>query len=74
MPPVPPFGRLLTAMVTPFTDDGEVDYDGAAVLASYLVDELAHDGLVISGTTGEVADHLRCREGRAAPGRRRRGR
>ena len=54
MPPVPPFGRLLTAMVTPFTDDGEVDYDGAAALASYLVDELAHDGLVISGTTGEA--------------------
>ena len=53
MPPVPPFGRLLTAMVTPFTDDGEVDYDGAAALASHLVDELAHDGLVISGTTGE---------------------
>lgn len=54
MPPVPPFGRLLTAMVTPFTDDGEVDYDGAAALASHLVDELAHDGLVISGTTGEA--------------------
>jgi 4-hydroxy-tetrahydrodipicolinate synthase len=54
MPPVPPFGRLLTAMVTPFTDDGEVDYDGAAALASYLVDDLAHDGLVISGTTGEA--------------------
>jgi 4-hydroxy-tetrahydrodipicolinate synthase len=53
MPPGPPFGRLLTAMVTPFTDDGEVDYDGAAALASHLVDELAHDGLVISGTTGE---------------------
>ena len=53
MPPAPPFGRLLTAMVTPFTDDGEVDYDGAAALASHLVDELAHDGLVISGTTGE---------------------
>ncbi|HEY5978990.1 MAG TPA: 4-hydroxy-tetrahydrodipicolinate synthase [Microlunatus sp.] len=50
---VPPFGRLLTAMVTPFTDDGELDHDGAATLATYLVDELAHDGLVISGTTGE---------------------
>lgn len=54
MPPAPPFGRLLTAMVTPFTDDGEVDYDGAAGLATYLVDELGHDGLVISGTTGEA--------------------
>jgi len=49
----PPFGRLLTAMVTPFAPDGSIDLDGAAGLASYLVDELAHDGLVISGTTGE---------------------
>ena len=54
MPPVPPFGRLLTAMVTPFTDDGELDLDGAARLASHLVDDLEHDGLVISGTTGEA--------------------
>ena len=53
MTPAPPFGRLLTAMVTPFTDDGKVDYDGAAALATYLVDELGNDGLVISGTTGE---------------------
>lgn len=53
MPPAPPFGRLLTAMVTPFTDDGELDATGAAELATYLVDELGHDGLVISGTTGE---------------------
>ena len=51
--PTPPFGRLLTAMVTPFTDDGAVDLDRAASLATYLVDELQHDGLVISGTTGE---------------------
>lgn len=54
MPPVPPFGRLLTAMVTPFTDDGELDLDGAAALATHLVDDLEHDGLVISGTTGEA--------------------
>lgn len=53
MTPAPPFGRLLTAMVTPFTDEGKVDYDGAAALATYLVDELGNDGLVISGTTGE---------------------
>lgn len=53
MTPAPPFGRLLTAMVTPFTDDGKVDYDGAAALATYLVDELGNDGLVVSGTTGE---------------------
>jgi 4-hydroxy-tetrahydrodipicolinate synthase len=53
MPAPPPFGRLLTAMVTPFTSDGDLDLDGAAKLATYLVDELGHDGLVISGTTGE---------------------
>src|ERR671932_12123 len=51
--PTPPFGRLLTAMVTPFTADGSVDLDRAASLAAYLVDELQHDGLVLSGTTGE---------------------
>lgn len=48
-----PFGSLLTAMVTPFTTDGAVDFDGAARLASYLVDEQANDALVINGTTGE---------------------
>jgi 4-hydroxy-tetrahydrodipicolinate synthase len=49
----PPFGRLLTAMVTPFHADGSLDIDGAARLASYLVDEQGNDGLVVSGTTGE---------------------
>jgi len=44
---------MLTAMVTPFRPDGGVDYDGAARLATYLVDEQRNDGLVISGTTGE---------------------
>ncbi|WP_084000657.1 4-hydroxy-tetrahydrodipicolinate synthase [Actinomadura kijaniata] len=48
-----PFGRMLTAMVTPFRPDGGVDYDGAARLATHLVDEQRHDGLVVSGTTGE---------------------
>jgi 4-hydroxy-tetrahydrodipicolinate synthase len=48
-----PFGRLLTAMVTPFSTDGALDLDGAARLAAYLVDEQGNDGLVISGTTGE---------------------
>jgi 4-hydroxy-tetrahydrodipicolinate synthase len=48
-----PFGRLLTAMVTPFTPDGDLDLDGAARLATYLVDEQANDGLVVNGTTGE---------------------
>jgi 4-hydroxy-tetrahydrodipicolinate synthase len=52
-PSGPPFGRLLTAMVTPFAVDGSLDLDAAAGLASYLVDELGNDGLVISGTTGE---------------------
>jgi 4-hydroxy-tetrahydrodipicolinate synthase len=48
-----PFGRLLTAMVTPLRPDGSLDVDGAAVLASYLVDEQRNDALVINGTTGE---------------------
>jgi 4-hydroxy-tetrahydrodipicolinate synthase len=48
-----PFGRLITAMVTPFTPDGSLDLDGAARLAAYLVDEQANDGLVINGTAGE---------------------
>ena len=47
-----PFGRVLTAMVTPFTADGSLDLDGAQQLAGWLVDE-GNDGLVISGTTGE---------------------
>lgn len=48
-----PFGRLLTAMVSPFTPDGSLDLDGAARLASHLVDEQGNDGLVVNGTTGE---------------------
>jgi 4-hydroxy-tetrahydrodipicolinate synthase len=48
-----PFGRLLTAMVTPFARDGSLDVDGAQRLAAYLVDEQRNDALVISGTTGE---------------------
>ena len=53
--PIPeaPFGRLLTAMVTPMTGDGSVDYPGAAQLADYLVTQMRNDGLVVSGTTGE---------------------
>ncbi len=51
--PPAPFGRLLSAMVTPFHADGSLDLDGAVKLAGYLVDECAHDGLVISGTGGE---------------------
>src|SRR5690348_9251776 len=48
-----PFGRVLTAMVTPFTEDGEIDLAGAQELAAHLVDRGAHDGLVVHGTTGE---------------------
>lgn len=40
-------------MVTPFHSDGSLDVEGAARLATHLVDESGHDGLVISGTTGE---------------------
>ena len=46
------FGRLLTAMVTPFMPDGAVDYDRAAALAEHLV-ENGSDGVVVAGTTGE---------------------
>ncbi|ABP53856.1 4-hydroxy-tetrahydrodipicolinate synthase [Salinispora tropica] len=48
-----PFGRVLTAMVTPFTAEGALDLDGATRLANYLVDEQGNDALVVNGTTGE---------------------
>ncbi len=47
-----PFGRLLTAMVTPFDNDGNVDFALAGRLARYLVDE-GSEGIVVCGTTGE---------------------
>lgn len=50
--PQPRFGAVLTAMVTPFTTDGDLDLDGAQKLARYLV-ENGNDGLVVAGTTGE---------------------
>jgi 4-hydroxy-tetrahydrodipicolinate synthase len=50
--PQTPFGRVLTAMVTPFTADGTLDVDGAQRLAAHLVDA-GNDGLVVNGTTGE---------------------
>ena len=46
------FGELLTAMITPFTERGSVDYDRTARLAAHLVDN-GHDGLLVTGTTGE---------------------
>ncbi|MDO0915856.1 4-hydroxy-tetrahydrodipicolinate synthase [Streptomyces sp. DT2A-34] len=48
----PPFGRTLCAMITPFTEAGSLDLDGAQRLAERLVSE-GCDGLVLSGTTGE---------------------
>jgi 4-hydroxy-tetrahydrodipicolinate synthase len=50
--PAAPFGRVLTAMATAFHDDGSVDLDGTARIAAHLV-EHGHDGVVVSGTTGE---------------------
>ena len=47
-----PFGRVLTAMVTPFTPEGELDLDAAQRWRTHLVDH-GNDGLVVSGTTGE---------------------
>jgi 4-hydroxy-tetrahydrodipicolinate synthase len=51
--PARPFGRVLTAMVTPLTEDGSIDLSGAQQLAAHLVDRQSHDGLVVLGTTGE---------------------
>ncbi len=48
-----PFGRVLTAMVTAFADDGSVDLDATARVAVHLADN-GHDGVVVSGTTGEA--------------------
>lgn len=48
-----PFGRVLTAMVTPFDENGKLDLDLAQELAAYLVDHVGNDGLVVNGTTGE---------------------
>jgi 4-hydroxy-tetrahydrodipicolinate synthase len=51
--PARPFGRVLTAMITPLADDGTIDLAGAQELAAHLVDRGAHDGVVVAGTTGE---------------------
>jgi 4-hydroxy-tetrahydrodipicolinate synthase len=51
--PARPFGRALTAMVTPMKPDGSIDVDGVQRLATQLVDSGGNDGLVINGTTGE---------------------
>ena len=49
----PPFGRLITAMVTPFTKSGEIDWAGLEKIASHLVAS-GHDGITVNGTTGEA--------------------
>ncbi|MBP5972166.1 4-hydroxy-tetrahydrodipicolinate synthase [Brasilonema sp. CT11] len=46
------FGRVLTAMITPFKEDGSVNYDVAAALAAHLADN-GTDTMVVCGTTGE---------------------
>jgi 4-hydroxy-tetrahydrodipicolinate synthase len=48
------FGRVLTAMVTPFDADGSLDLDAVAALARYL-EAHGNDGLVVAGTTGEAS-------------------
>ncbi|WP_434451503.1 4-hydroxy-tetrahydrodipicolinate synthase [Lentzea sp. E54] len=48
------FGRVLVAMVTPFTPDGDLDLKGAQELAAHLVGKGGADGLVVNGTTGEA--------------------
>jgi 4-hydroxy-tetrahydrodipicolinate synthase len=48
-----PFGRMITAMVTPFDKEGAIDWDGVARLAQHLVDN-GHDGIAVNGTTGEA--------------------
>ena len=48
-----PFGRMLTAMVTPFDKDGKIDWPGVEMLAAHLVAN-GHDGIAVNGTTGEA--------------------
>jgi 4-hydroxy-tetrahydrodipicolinate synthase len=48
-----PFGRLATAMITPFKKDLSIDWDGVSSLAQHLV-QTGHDAIVVSGTTGEA--------------------
>ncbi|MEL7521397.1 MAG: dihydrodipicolinate synthase family protein, partial [Cyanobacteria bacterium J06553_1] len=50
--PEEPFGRVVTAMATPFAEDDSVNYDVAAKLAVHLVDN-GSDALAVCGTTGE---------------------
>jgi 4-hydroxy-tetrahydrodipicolinate synthase len=47
------WGPLLTAMVTPFHEDGSVNYEEAERIAAFLVEEQKNTGIVVAGTTGE---------------------
>lgn len=47
------FGRLITAMVTPFDASGQIDWERTKALVDYLIEEQRSDALVVSGTTGE---------------------
>ncbi|OUM96926.1 MAG: 4-hydroxy-tetrahydrodipicolinate synthase [Thermobacillus sp. ZCTH02-B1] len=47
------FGRLITAMVTPFDAEGRIDWEAVGRLIDYLIDEQGTDSIVVSGTTGE---------------------
>ena len=49
----PPFGRLITAMVTPFNKSGEIDWASLEKVAAHLV-ATGHDGIAVNGTTGEA--------------------
>ena len=57
-------GRLITAMLTPFDENGGVNYGEARRLAKGLIAS-GSDGLVVSGTTGESADAVGRREAQA---------
>ena len=52
MTPASPFGRVVTAMVSPMRPDGSLDLDAAQRVARHLLDH-GHDGIVVNGTTGE---------------------
>src|SRR4051812_50027050 len=61
-----PLGRVLTAMVTAFHDDGSVDLDGTTRVASWLGDH-GNDGLGVSGTTGESPTTTGAEDGEIPP-------
>ncbi|WP_202079803.1 4-hydroxy-tetrahydrodipicolinate synthase [Caldalkalibacillus salinus] len=46
------FGQVLTAMVTPFNNNGDIDFNATKTLVNYLINH-GSDGLVVAGTTGE---------------------